>query len=219
MMNKVIVFGCGQLAEVADFYLSCDSDCIIEAFVVDKEYKNADEFCGKPLLAFDTLRAKFSPSEYKLFMPIGFKKMNSIRQNKYFEAKAFGYQFYTYISSEAICYASDVGENTFVLENNVIQPFVRIGNNCILWSGNHVGHHSVIADHCFISSHVVISGSASIGRNSFLGVNSTIADNVMIGNRSLIGAGAVVTSDTEVGSVYSACKSIRHKFKSDKLRF
>ena len=43
-MDRVIVFGCGQLAEVANFYLSYDSDCIIEAFVVDKEYNNADEF-------------------------------------------------------------------------------------------------------------------------------------------------------------------------------
>ena len=218
-MNRVIVFGCGQLAAVADFYLSSDCDCIIEAFVVDKEYNNADVFRGKPLFDFDTLFTRFSPSEYKLFMPIGYKKMNSIRQNKYLAAKASGYQFHTYISPKAICHASDIGENTFILENNVIQPFVKVGNNCILWSGNHVGHHSVIADHCFISSHVVISGSVSIGSNSFLGVNSTIADNVMIGDKSLIGAGAVVTSDTEVGSVYSACKSILHKFKSDKLRF
>lgn len=118
-----------------------------------------------------------------------------------------------------MCYASEIGENTFILENNVIQPFVKIGNNCILWSGNHVGHHSVIGDHCFISSHVVISGSTSIGSNSFLGVNSTIGDNVMIGEKSLIGAGSVVTSDTEPGSVYSTCKSNLHKFKSDKIKF
>ena len=56
----------------------------------------------------------------------------------------------------------DVGENTFVFEYNVIQPFVKIGNNVVLWSGNHIGHHVVIADHCFITSHVVISGATVI---------------------------------------------------------
>ncbi len=218
-MSRVIIFGCGQLAEVANFYLSLDSDCIVEAFVVDIEYKNADQFNDKPLLDLDDFYTKFSPSEYKLFLPIGYKKMNYVREQKYLEAKAHGYKFYTYVSSKSMCYASEIGENTFILENNVIQPFVKIGNNCIVWSGNHIGHHSEIGDHTFISSHVVISGSASIGRNSFLGVNSTIGDNVMIGDKNLIGAGSVITSDTEPGSVYSACKSNRHKFKSDKIKF
>ena len=37
-----------------------------------------------------------------------------------------------------------------------IQPFVRIGSNVTLWSGNHIGHDATIGDHCFIASHVVI---------------------------------------------------------------
>ena len=43
------------------------------------------------------------------------------------------------------------GDNCFILEDNTIQPFVRIGNNVTLWSGNHIGHDSVIDDHCFIT--------------------------------------------------------------------
>ena len=218
-MQRVLIFGCGQLAEVASFYLNLDSDCIIEAFVVDKEYQKASEFCQKPLVPFEYLYDKFSPSEYKLFMPIGYRQMNSVRERKYLEAKSLGYSFYTYISNDSICHASDIGENTFILEDNVIQPFVKIGNNCILWSGNHVGHHSTIADHCFITSHVVISGSSSIGRNSFLGVNSTIGDNVIIGESNLVGAGSVLTVNTEPNSVYSSCKPRLHSFTSDRVNF
>ena len=36
---------------------------------------------------------------------------------------------------------------------------VRIGNDVVLWSGNHIGHDSTIGDHCFIASHVVVSGN------------------------------------------------------------
>lgn len=217
-MSRVVIFGCGQLAEVASFYLTSDTDSSIEAFVVDAEYMNASEFCARPLVSLEYFYANFSPSEYKLFMPIGYKKMNSIREKKYLEAKSHGFDFYSYISSKSICYANKIGENTLILENNVIQPFVKIGNNCMIWSGNHVGHHSVIADHCFISSHVVISGSTSIGKNTFLGVNATIGDNVTIGERNLIGAASIISCDTEPDSVYTACKSSLRKFKSHKIR-
>ena len=52
----------------------------------------------------------------------------------------------------------EIGENCFIFEDNTIQPFVKIGDDVVLWSGNHIGHHAEIGDHCFISSHVVISG-------------------------------------------------------------
>jgi hypothetical protein len=52
----------------------------------------------------------------------------------------------------------NVQENAFILEDNTIQPFVRIGPNVTLWSGNHIGHHSTVEDHVFIASHVVVSG-------------------------------------------------------------
>jgi acyl-[acyl carrier protein]--UDP-N-acetylglucosamine O-acyltransferase len=66
-----------------------------------------------------------------------------------------------------------IGENCFIFEDNTIQPFVRIEDNVILWSGNHIGHHSTIKSHNFISSHVVVSGQCTIEPNCFIGVNST----------------------------------------------
>ena len=85
----------------------------------------------------------------------------------------------------------------------MIQPFVRIGSNVILWSGNHVGHHSRIGDHCFIASHVVISGGVTIGEETFVGVNATFRDGVTVGPRNVIGAGALIMKDTAEGEVYS----------------
>lgn len=52
-----------------------------------------------------------------------------------------------------------IGDNCFIMENNVIQPFAQIGNDVTIWGGSIIGHGSVIKDHCFVAAHVVISGA------------------------------------------------------------
>lgn len=203
-MSKVVVFGIGPIAEVVDFYLKKDSEHEVAAFTVDGEYMKESSFHGTPVLAFEDIRENFPPEKYKMFVPIGYKSMNKIREEKYLEAKKMGYSFIRYISSRASYYGSQVGENCFILENNVIQPYSVIGDNTILWSGNHLGHHSVIGKNCFVASHVVISGNVRVGDNSFLGVNATIRDNVKIGSYNLIGAGAVILKDTADFDVFAA---------------
>jgi UDP-3-O-[3-hydroxymyristoyl] glucosamine N-acyltransferase len=95
-----------------------------------------------------------------------------------------------------------VGDNCFILEDNTIQPFVRIGSNITLWSGNHIGHDSTIEDHCFITSHVVVSGNCTVGAYSFIGVNATLRNSIRVAENSLIAAGAVVMQDTVEKGVY-----------------
>lgn len=111
-----------------------------------------------------------------------------------------------------------IGENCFILEDNTIQPFVTIGNNVTLWSGNHIGHHSVISDHCFIASHVVVSGGVEIGERSFIGVNATLRDHIKIGECCVIGAGAIILADAEAEGVYVGQGTERAKIPSSRLR-
>src|SRR5918993_63663 len=92
-------------------------------------------------------------------------------------AKAKGYTPASYISPRAFVWRNAViGEHCFIFEDNVVQPFVTIGDNVVLWSGNHVGHHSRVGSHTFVSSHVVISGFVEVGESTFLGVNASIAN-------------------------------------------
>ena len=137
----------------------------------------------------------------------------------YEACKAKGYELITYTNSpRGRVGAHEIGDNCFVFEQNVIQPFVRIGNNVILWSGNHIGHHSIIGDHCFIASHVVISGNTRIGPNCFLGVNATIRDGVTIGAESVIGAGALVLKDVPPQSVVIGTASELSRVPSTRLK-
>ena len=217
-MKKVIIFGTGAFAEVAYFYLTQDSDYDVVGFTINKKFITEENFCGLPVIEFENIESKYPHTEFSMFIAIGYKNMNKIRSNIFNESKQKGYELISYINSKATVWKNlSIGENCFILENNVIQPFVKIGNDVILWSGNHIGHHSTISDHCFISSHVVISGFTKINSYSFLGVNSTIRDGVTIASECLIGAGTLILKNTKKGGVYTSKDANLLSVSSDKL--
>lgn len=207
-MKKIVIFGAGDIAQLAAFYFQHDGGRETAAFTVDRDYAQGSEFQGLPLVPFDEVQDSFPPGEYDMFVALSYAKRNSVRQTKCAEAEAKGYQLASYVSSRlSIFPGTKVGKNCFLLEDNTIQPFVTIGDNVTLWSGNHIGHHSTIDDNCFITSHVVISGGVHVGKNCFIGVNTTVRDHVTIGDRSLIGAGSLILSSTVPGTVYVAAET------------
>ena len=202
-MAKLVIFGAGVIARMAHYYFTRDSEHEVVAFTVDQKYRQADTFLDFPLVPFEEVVNTYSPAEYKMFVGLGYGRMNKAREEKYHEAKANGYKLVSYVSSRC-SFLTDhpVGDNCFILEDNTIQPFVRIGNNVTLWSGNHIGHDAIIEDHCFLTSHVVVSGFTRIGYNSFIGVNATLRNAITIAPETLIGAGAIIMKDTVAQGVY-----------------
>lgn len=201
-MNKVIIFGTSQLAQLANYYLNTDSKYEVVGFTVHKKFMDKNIFENKKVIPFEEIEIYYSPNEYSLFAPMTGKGLNKIRENIYNEGKKKGYNFISYISSKASVLTTNIGENCFILEDNTIQPYVKIGNNCVLWSGNHIGHHSIINDHVFITSHVVISGNCIIESYSWLGVNSTLRNGLVIAEGTLIGMASCITKNTEKYTVY-----------------
>ena len=202
--NKIIIFGINDLAELAHFYFMNElrlghNDPFPAAFTVNKEYLTQDTFHGLPVISFEDIEQQYSPSEYTLFAPIA---NNELREKIYNEGKQKGYKFISYISSKCTNFAKSIGENCFILEDNTLQPFTTIGNNVILWSGNHIGHHGIIEDNVFFTSHVVMSGHCHIKKGAFLGVNSTLRDGITIGENCVIGMGSLVTKNTDNNSTY-----------------
>jgi sugar O-acyltransferase (sialic acid O-acetyltransferase NeuD family) len=215
---RLVLFGAGDIARLAHHYFTRDSPHEVVGFTVDGAYREADSFRGLPLVPFEEVVERFPPGEHRLFVALSYAKMNQVRAEKYQAARDLGYQGVSYVSSRATFLSDEPpGENCFILEDNTIQPFVTIGNDVTLWSGNHLGHDSVIEDHCFISSHVVISGHVRVGAFSFVGVNAAVHNSITIGPRCLIGAGAVITKDTPAGSVYLPPRSSRHERTSDRF--
>ncbi len=219
MKKFLVIFGTSDIAQLAHFYFSKDSEYEVVAFTVDAAYRTETAFCNLPVIAFEEVAKQYSPEQYEIFIALSYSKLNVVRKEKYLAAKAMGYRIASFISSHAtVLNEGRIGENCFILEDNTIQPFVTIGNNVTLWSGNHIGHHSTIKDHCFIASHVVVSGGVEVGEQCFIGVNAALRDHIKIGERCVIGAGALLLGDAEPEGVYIGTATVRAKAPSARLR-
>jgi sugar O-acyltransferase (sialic acid O-acetyltransferase NeuD family) len=196
--KKIVIIGDSAFAEVAYECFTHDSEYEVVGFVVEAAFIKEAELFGLPVIPFEEIEDYFKPGEVEFYAALVYTQLNRLRTRLYQTAKAKGYRPASYISSRAFVWRNvQLGEHCFIFEDNTVQPFAKIGNNVVLWSGNHIGHHSVIQDNCFIASHVVISGFCDIGPSTFIGVNVSLANNVAIGKDNWLGPGVTIIRNTE----------------------
>lgn len=201
--KKLVIIGDSAFAEVAYECFTYDSEYEVVGFAVELAYLNKKELFGLPIVPFEQIESHFNPSEVAFYAALVYSQLNRLRTRFYHIAKALGYMPASYISSRAFVWHNvQLGEHNFIFEDNTLQPFVKIGNNVVLWSGNHIGHHSIVQDNCFIASQVVVSGFCEVGRNTFLGVNATLANNVAIGQDNWVGPSVTILRNTEPNQIF-----------------
>lgn len=201
---KLIIIGTGEFGQIAYEYFTYDSSYDVVGFAVEKEYKDLNELYEKPVIELEKLKETYPPHEYDVFVAITYPELNRARRRVFDRVKAMGYHCASYVSSHSFVWHNvEIGENTFIFEDNTVQFRAKIGNNVILWSGNHIGHGTIIEDNCWLTSHDVISGFCHVGKNCFIGVNVSVGDRVMIAEDVVLGAGSVTVKDLpEKGKVY-----------------
>ncbi len=208
--KKLIIIGAGETANLAYEYFTYDSEYEVVAFSVNSSYLIDSRFRGLPVVPFENLEEMFNKDEYYAFVAMAGEKLSLSRSKLYREVKNKGYKIASYISSNAFIWHNvTIGENCFIMENNVLQPFVKIGNNVVIWSGNHIGHQSIVHDNCFITSHCVIAGYCEIKQNTYLGINTSIANNIIIEKDCYIGMNSVIGKNTRAGGFYASNHSKR----------
>jgi sugar O-acyltransferase (sialic acid O-acetyltransferase NeuD family) len=216
--RPLLIVGNSEIAAMAYEYFEHDSPSTPVAFVVDDAFIAADTFCSLPLVSFDQAAKDYPPGEVAAFVAIGDGQLNRLRMAMYDRMIGLGYELVSYVSTAAFVWRDvTIGRNCFILEHNVLQPFVKIGDNVTLWSGNHIGHRSVIEDHVFMTSHVVVSGFCTIGARSFLGVNATLANGVSIAPDNFIAMSACVGASTEDDGIYKGNPAERHKLSAKRF--
>ena len=158
--KRLVLVGDSAFSEIAYEYFQMDSDKYeVVGFAVERDFMKRQTFCGLPVVPFEEVESHFSCEGHEVFVAVVYTQLNRLRARLMGEAKAKGYRLASFVSPRAFVWRNvEIGEHCFIFEDNTLQPFVRVGNNVVLWSGNHIGHHSIIRDNCFISSHVVISG-------------------------------------------------------------
>ncbi len=217
-MADIVIFGSGRIAEVAKVYIDAHGPDRIVGFTVDEAYLKEPSFCGLPVVAWEQLQTRFPPGEVKLLGPLSYRRLNEFRRDRHLEGKARGYAFTSFIHPACHNYAAAIGDNCFILESNVIQPYAKLGEGVMMWSGNHIGHHSVVGAYCFLASQVGLGGGVRLGERCFLSGKAGIETGVSVGASCFIGTGAIVTKDLPAESVVRGRSAEIAKFSSSRLK-
>ncbi|RZJ34868.1 MAG: acetyltransferase [Flavobacterium sp.] len=202
MKKKLVIFGLTELAQLAHYYFTHDSEYEVVAFTLNRDYIRENAFLNLPVVPFEEVENHFPPSEYSMYIAIGYTQISGIRKQKYYEAKDKGYTLASYVSSKSTSWPGlKVGDNTFIMEDNTIMPFCEIGSNILIFVNNILSHHTVFKDHITITSHCAIGGNSICEEQTFFGLNCTTRSNLTIGKGAIIGAAANVLRDVEPYSV------------------
>ena len=200
--KPVVLFGSGRFARTIHYFLTHDSPFEVVATTVDGEFIGSDEAFGLPIVPFERIDERYPPDSFDMFIALGYRQMNHLREQRYATARELGYTLVTHVSPRASTWPDLViGDNCLILDQVMVHPYVSIGSDTIIWSGAHIGHNSTVGDHCFIASRAAVSGNVRIGHHSFLGTNCTVRDGLTVAPENAIGAGVVLSKDTEPGQV------------------
>ncbi|MCI9050800.1 MAG: acetyltransferase [Lachnospiraceae bacterium] len=209
-MKKLILYGNTTFTKLLKWYIDNDTDRLIMAVTVEDKYIDSDIFEGLPVVSFSEIEKKYNPNEYEILICVGYSHMNNVRKKIFFQCKEKGYSIASYIHSTAnIASNVSIGEGNIVLENTLIQPFVKLGDCNLLWYKIAIAHDCIIGNFNTIAGMSSISGFVEIGNNTFIGNNSTVRDSVKISNYTLLGAGSYIDKDTKSYDVYVPQRCIK----------
>ena len=204
-MRKIILAGNAITAEILLGYLRQDTRYQVVGLTVDDEFAHLNGSPEYDTVPLSHLFKQFDPHNHSVIMAMGYNDINRTRESMFYRLKEMGYSIETYIHPDAKVYTQyPLGEGAVVLPSTVVEPYVRVGANSIVWANVTLGHHSIIEDHCWVASDAVIAGQSIVKRNSFIGVNATVVNEVVVDEYCIIGAGALITKNTKNSSVHLA---------------
>jgi len=202
MSNKLIIYGAGFLAELMYYHFTHESKYEVVAFCLDKSFITQSTLCDLPIVSFESIQTTYPEKDYKMFVAIGYRSLRN-RKLMFDKAKAKNYQLVNFISPSA-----GIRENLVIGENNLIQarveiePFAKIGNNNIFWTGSILGHHFTIGHHNYIAGNCGFGGFCTMGDCCFMGNAAVTANNITIADETNMVAGTVILKNTETACRY-----------------
>ena len=204
-MREVIIFGNTQFSRLMGHYLSISNKFHLVGYTVDSEYITS---CNE--IPFENIENFYSPQNYSILLALGYNKMNMIREKKYHEIKAKGYEIVSYISdnSNVLIPKESIPEGTIVLPGAFIEYNVKLGVSNIINQNCVISHDCIIGDFNFFAASSTLAGDIIVGNRSFFGCNSTYKNGIRIGDMCLVGAGAYVQKNLDSDSVVVPERSI-----------
>jgi sugar O-acyltransferase (sialic acid O-acetyltransferase NeuD family) len=205
-----IIFGAGPFAALLNQQL-LETGHEVAGFVVDAEYRNGDTFADRPFLDWDLFLKSEEYSDCDLLVGVGYRDM-TVRARAAERILDHGRELGTFIHPRAyVSPAAEVSPGCILFAGAVVEPFVRIGRNNLIWSNSTICHDTVIGEHNYISPAVAISGNCTIGQRSFLGTGSRLIDGVTVGDDCHVAPGSVVCGNTDTHSFYAGVPAVKKR--------
>ena len=101
MKRPLVIFGTSDIAQLAHYYFTRDCGAEVAAFTVDGAFLRDERFCGCPVVPFESVATSHPPSDYDLFVALGYSKLNTVRRDRYEAARSAGYTCPSYVSPRA----------------------------------------------------------------------------------------------------------------------
>ena len=96
----------------------------------------------------------------------------------------------------------EIGQNNIIREHSTLNRgtpqgtgVTRLGNNCLLMTGAHIGHDCVVGDNVTMANNATLGGHAQVGDKVFLGGLCAVHQNGRVGHGAIVGGLAAVTRD------------------------
>ncbi|MEO6230492.1 MAG: acetyltransferase [Ferruginibacter sp.] len=90
---------------------------------------------------------------------------------------------------------TSVGAGSIVLYKTASEPYVEIGENCIINKKISFGHGAKVGSFCSIGPHTLIASDTEIGEGTYIGMRAVIQPKVKIGKNVIVASGTVVTKN------------------------
>ncbi|WP_423840102.1 acetyltransferase [Vibrio mytili] len=120
---------------------------------------------------------------------------NKVRLEKQKQLSIFGAKFSVLEHPRAtISPYSQLGVGTVVMAGAVINPFVQVGEACIINTASTIDHDCSLANGVHVSPGCNIAGGVVVGEGGWLGIGSQVKQLISIGTGVTVGAGATVVN-------------------------
>lgn len=207
-MKRIVIFGISLFAKLMRKYIEGKKDCICVGYTVDKEYIVESIFDGLPIIPFEEIENYYLADEIEILVAIGYKNMNTNRENIFKRIKEKNYFLASYTHPTATILTDSIGEGCIILENVTIGIGCKIGEGNIFNACSMIGHDTKIGNYNFFAGNSTIGGAVIVKNNCFLGLNCTVRNEVVLNKYTLVGACAYIDRDTNERAVYVPAKSI-----------
>lgn len=198
-MEKIIIIGCGQHANVVLYNIKSQGKYEVLGFFDSNCDKVGAEIHGlKVLECYKKCDLKELIHKYKTnkFF-IGFGNMK-YRKHVYEEFVNAGWEAVNIYHPDAvISQEAKIGKGVLIEAGCLITPNPIIGDNVVVNTGSQVNHDNIIGSHVYIASGVVLSGGVTIEENTLIDDGVIVTLGRRIGANCIIGAGSIVTKNFE----------------------